>query len=208
MIGSLPPAGFITPTFGNRIANDSRADAETAPESVRGDRVGQARPAEQLSDEELAQVRALQQRDREVRAHEMAHVAVGGELVLRGAQFDHETGPDGVRYAVGGDVLIDTSPGRTPEETIEKAERIRATALAPADPSPQDLAVASMAIQMALQAQIELAVQQREEAAQEQRDESDDPGASPFAGERMREAYAAISSIAGEVSRGSIDAFA
>lgn len=207
MIGSLPPAGFITPTFGNRITNDSRAGGETETDNIRLERVGQAQPAGQLSDEELAQVRALQQRDREVRAHEMAHVAVGGELVLRGAQFEYETGPDGIRYAVGGDVLIDTSPGRTPEETIEKAERIRATALAPADPSPQDRAVAAMAIQMALQAQVELAVQQREEAAEAQRTD-EDAGTSRLTGERMRDAYAAITAMGTNGSGGSIDAFA
>lgn len=211
MIGSIPPAGFITPSYGNQVANDRRTDSEAETGSTRVDRSEPAKQAARLSDEELAQVRALQQRDRAVRAHEMAHVAVGGELVLRGAQFEYETGPDGIRYAVGGDVLIDTSPGRTPEETIEKAERIRATALAPADPSPQDRAVAAMAIQMALQAQVELAVKQREEAAESaevQRSENDEAGENPSTGARMREAYGAMALMATEAGRGSIDAFA
>ena len=61
------------------------------------------------------------------------------------------------------EVSIDVSPGRTPEETIPKAQHIRATALAPADPSPQDRSVAATASRMEGEARIELAVQQRVE---------------------------------------------
>jgi hypothetical protein len=54
---------------------------------------------------------------------------------------------------VAGEVNIDTSPGRTPEETLERARTIQAAALAPADPSGQDRAVAARAQQMAQEAQ-------------------------------------------------------
>ena len=215
MIGSLPPAGFVTPYNNVRGGEDtqfarSRADP-TRADPTREESASPAREAsantstQRLTDEELAEVRALQQRDREVRAHEMAHVAVGGDLVLRGAQFEYETGPDGIRYAVGGDVLIDTSPGRTPEETLIKAERIRATALAPADPSPQDRQVAAMAAQMALQAQMELAVQQRE-SAQDDTPSAEDAGRidgdarGTGTAERMREAYALVGGLAGNAA--------
>lgn len=100
---------------------------------------------------------ALQARDREVRAHEMAHVAAGAGLVTRGASYTYQTGPDGQRYAIGGEVGIDTSPGRTPEESLSKAERIRAAALAPAEPSGQDRQVAAQAARMASEARMELA---------------------------------------------------
>jgi len=62
-------------------------------------------------------------------------------------------------YAVGGEVQIDVSPGRTPEETVRKADQIRRAALAPADPSAQDYRVAAQAAQMMAQAQQELARQ-------------------------------------------------
>ena len=97
--------------------------------------------------------------DREVRAHEQAHVAAAGGLVLSSPTYTYQYGPDGQAYAVGGEVSIDTSPGRTPEETIEKAQQMRAAALAPADPSGQDL-VAAAASQLELQAKQELAQQQ------------------------------------------------
>jgi hypothetical protein len=66
---------------------------------------------------------------------------------------------------VSGEVSIDTSPARTPEETIPKAQHIRATALAPAEPSAQDHAVAAQAGQLELQARQALFVQQQEAAA-------------------------------------------
>lgn len=98
----------------------------------------------------------LQARDREVRAHEAAHMAAGAGLITRGAAFTYETGPDGKRYAVGGEVGIDVSGGRTPEETLAKAERIRAAALAPAEPSTQDRQVAAEADRMAAEARMAL----------------------------------------------------
>lgn len=87
----------------------------------------------------------LKARDREVRAHENAHRAAGGDLV-RGGSYDYQQGPDGKRYAVGGDVQIDTTPvPDDPRATAEKMARVIRAALAPAEPSPTDLAVAAQA---------------------------------------------------------------
>jgi len=115
--------------------------------------------------EEQREIAALTATDRKVRAHERAHVAVGGELVRGAANFSYQVGPDGKRYAVAGEVSIDTSEGRTPEETLPKAQRIRDTALAPADPSPQDRRVAALATQMQMQASIEIAMRRSEEVS-------------------------------------------
>ena len=119
----------------------------------------------QLSQEALAQIAKLKQRDQEVRQHEQAHLAAAGGIAVSGASFTYQKGPDGVNYAVGGEVSIDTSPGRTPEETISRAQTIRAAALAPADPSGQDRAVAAQATQMEQQARGEQAQQPTEDAA-------------------------------------------
>lgn len=117
---------------------------------------------ESLTDEEQEQVDKLRSRDAAVRAHEFAHAAAGGGLT--GAiRFSYQTGPDGKRYAVGGSVSIDTSPGSTPEETITKAQRIRAAAMAPADPSGQDRAVAAQAGAMEARARAQLASERRDE---------------------------------------------
>jgi hypothetical protein len=110
----------------------------------------------QLSNEAKAVVRSLQARDEQVRAHEQAHLAASGGLATSGASYTYQKGPDGVNYAIGGEVSIDVSPGRTPEETIARAVTIRAAALAPADPSGQDRAVASAASQLEQQARTEL----------------------------------------------------
>jgi len=109
-----------------------------------------------LTEAEQQQVRELQQRDAEVRAHEAAHLAAAGGLATSGANYQYQTGPDGRSYAVGGDVSIDTSKGNTPEETIAKAQAIRAAAMAPSDPSPQDQRVAARAAAMLAEAQREL----------------------------------------------------
>jgi hypothetical protein len=54
---------------------------------------------------------------------------------------------------VGGDVSIDTSAvAGNPQATLAKAQQIMAAALAPADPSGQDLAVAGQAAAMEAQA--------------------------------------------------------
>jgi hypothetical protein len=113
----------------------------------------------ELTEEQLAQLSKLQSRDLEVRQHEMAHLAASGGLATSGASFTYQKGPDGVSYAIGGEVSIDTSPGRTPEDTIQRAQSIQRAALAPADPSGQDRAVAAAAQQMELQARAQMAAQ-------------------------------------------------
>ncbi|ANQ84862.1 hypothetical protein dqs_1824 [Azoarcus olearius] len=135
-------------------AEDGGAQQAAAP--------GAAAGYNRLSEAEQRVLQALQQRDDEVRAHEAAHLAASGGLAMGGASFSYETGPDGKRYAVGGEVSIDTSAGRSPEETLRKAEQIRAAALAPAEPSAQDRRVAAEAAQMAAEARAEL--QQAERA--------------------------------------------
>lgn len=118
----------------------------------------------ELSPQAQKIVAALVARDREVRAHEAAHIAAGGGLA-GGASYTYQTGPDGERYAVGGEVSIDTSATGNPDEDIARAATIRRAALAPADPSGQDRSVAASATQMEIDARAALAVQRRESAA-------------------------------------------
>ncbi len=121
--------------------DESESDSETAPPG-----------SKQLTDKEKAQVAELQARDREVRAHEQAHKAAAGDLATGGPTYSYEKGPDGRRYAVGGEVGISLREGRTPEETERNARRAAQAALAPASPSSQDLKVAGKARQMAAEA--------------------------------------------------------
>lgn len=108
---------------------------------------------------EQKQIQQLAQRDREVRAHEQAHAAVGGRYA--GAPtYDYQRGPNGRQYAVGGEVKIDIAKVEgDPQATLEKAQIVRRAALAPAEPSAQDRAVAARASQMAAEARAEIATQ-------------------------------------------------
>lgn len=220
MIGNLPPVGAFSDSF--PVRPDA---ASNRRESAGGDGSARAREtkadrgqdterkdptSKQLSQEDQRRVNELQKRDREVRAHEMAHVAAGGGIVLQGASYSYETGPDGQRYAVGGEVTIDTSEGRTPQETLEKSARIRAAALAPADPSPQDRKVAAMATQMAMQASMELATQQRENPAEDESVTSASAarGGDDARAQRMQAAYGAANSTDDTPLRNTVSVFA
>jgi len=163
-VSSVGSSSSFSPSFAapTRRAGEAGVRPGEAQGEVQGKPQGNAQG---LSEADLRRVEQLKQRDREVRAHEMAHVAAGAGVVTSGASYSFETGPDGRRYAVGGEVGINVSPGRTPEETLSRAEKIRAAALAPADPSGQDRQIAARAASMAAEARVELATRARDEGA-------------------------------------------
>ena len=119
-------------------------------------------PAEQRRLQELAA------RDTQVRTHERAHLAAAGGLATGGARFQMVRGPDGRQYATGGEISIDVSPvAGDPQATIDKAGKIRRAALAPAEPSQADRAVAARATAMANEARIEMQREAREAATKD-----------------------------------------
>lgn len=129
--------------------------ASAAVYSTQNSRPTQAAGPAQLTPEQQQEVLKLKQIDQKVRQHEAAHMATGAGLTS-GANYQYMRGPDGKQYAVAGEVRIDVSAAQTPQQTIDKAKRILAAALAPADPSSQDRAVAAQAAQMMVRAQLEL----------------------------------------------------
>lgn len=111
-------------------------------------------------------LRQLASRDREVRNHEQAHASAAGDLAHGGPSYTYTRGPDGRQYATGGEVRIDVSPvANDPAATVAKAQKIRRAALAPANPSQQDRAVAARATAMANQARVELQRQALDEGS-------------------------------------------
>ncbi len=136
--------------------------------SVRNNNADQSiSSGQELSEREQQQLQDLKRRDTQVKAHEQAHLSAAGNLAKGGASFDYETGPDGKRYAVGGEVNIDTSQvSDDPQANLKKAQQIRRAATAPVDPSAQDRSVASEASRMAAQARVELSTQTREKQTQ------------------------------------------
>ena len=108
----------------------------------------------------------LKQIEQSVIAHEQAHKAVGAG-VTGAVSYSHTTGPDDQRYIVAGEVSIDAPSGNTPEDTIAILEKVRQAALAPADPSPQDLRVAASAVAQIQQSTAELLGEKAEEFMQD-----------------------------------------
>lgn len=101
--------------------------------------------ADPLDDPEVrAQVMELQTVEDKVIAHERAHQAAGGEFT-GAASYGYTMGPDGKRYITSGEVSISVPSSGEPEEQLRAMERVRAAALAPADPSGQDQSVAGRA---------------------------------------------------------------
>jgi hypothetical protein len=113
---------------------------------IGGGQAGTGRPEENQQPSKAADLAELKATDRRVRAHESAHQVAGGGLVRGGASFTYRRGSDGQLYAVGGEVTLDTSPvPNNPRATQAKMRQVVTAALAPADPSPQDRAVAARA---------------------------------------------------------------
>ncbi len=144
------------------ISPEARFAAKKAKEeeSAKDKENNKERESENKQFEE-EKIEKLNERDKEVRVHEMAHKAVGG-IYAGAVVYEYTSGPDGKQYATGGYVQLDVSEEATPEETIRKAAVIRQAALAPADPSASDLAIAAKASQLEQGARRELAQQSQE----------------------------------------------
>ncbi len=150
------------------VAGEQEQEADTTQADAPGSSPSKGINGEPLNPAEVAQLAELKKADTAVRAHEQAHLAAAGGLATGGASFTYQKGPDGRNYAVGGEVQIDTSKGATPEETVGKMMRVRAAALAPANPSPQDRKVAQAASLTMSEARLELNTQEmRPEEQQE-----------------------------------------
>jgi len=149
----------------NRVQQEANKEAEqvgTKQENASQDDNSQEEQQQQQNRQEQREqaveqkeIEGLKRRDREVRAHELAHAAAGGQYA-GSPQLTFKTGPDGKRYAVAGEVAIDISKAASPQATLNKMNQIQRAALAPAEPSGQDRAVAAKASQLANQARVEI----------------------------------------------------
>lgn len=168
-VESSPARDVITPPGVTRAASEQTQSQEKGQDSDSAQK-------QQQIDQVVAQLKA---RDQEVRTHEMAHVAAGGQYVTSGPSYTYQTGPDGQRYAIGGSVGIDTSPvSGDPEATLQKAQQVMTAAMAPAQPSSTDRQVASQASQMASQARADLAQAQAEDTSEGPTASAEDEAAS------------------------------
>ncbi len=151
-------AGFPAGTTAERTAasdRESRVETPSTTESRQaGDSVTISPQARSKADEEKikGEVEQLRRGEERVKAHEAAHKAAGGQYA-GSVSYSYRSGPDGKSYIVGGEVQIDTAPEKTPQETISKMQVVIRAAMAPADPSGQDRAVAAQAAAQMAEAQ-------------------------------------------------------
>jgi hypothetical protein len=142
--------------FGEQKDNgsDESAGKQNAHDQQESSQQQASQPEQQT--EEQQEISNLEARDQEVRTHEQAHAAAGGQYA-GSPQYEYTTGPDNKRYVTDGEVSIDISELNSPEETLRKMQQVRAAALAPAEPSAQDLKVAAEATQKSFEARSEIA---------------------------------------------------
>ena len=170
-VGSQKEKSKAGQASSNQTSQNSRETGQLAPTTLPDNRFveatgedGQRKQQDPQQQEQQQrqeqQVQDLVERDKEVRTHEQAHQSAGGEYASS-PTYQFTQGPDGKRYATGGEVQIDTSvvPG-DPAATIAKMQQIRAAALEPAEPSAQDLAVARSAAASEAKARKELMAEQ------------------------------------------------
>ena len=164
--------------------------------SISSESRSKASSSSELTKEERAAVQKLKARDGEVKAHEHAHQRAAGHLGTSGPTYTYERGPDGQRYAVGGEVRVMIGRGKTPEETLKNAEAGLRAALAPAQPSGQDRAVAAKATILAMEARAEISRKSSGDGdpGVQREDDSEAGGLTPD-GERAEAAYSAQESI-------------
>ncbi|WP_042010216.1 putative metalloprotease CJM1_0395 family protein [Aeromonas fluvialis] len=170
-VGSQKEKSKAGQASSNQTSQNSRETGQPAPTILpdnrfveatgeEGQRKQQDPKQQEQQQRQEQQVQDLIERDKEVRTHEQAHQSAGGEYASS-PTYQFTQGPDGKRYATGGEVQIDTSvvPG-DPAATIAKMQQIRAAALAPAAPSAQDLSVARSAAASESRARKELMAEQ------------------------------------------------
>jgi hypothetical protein len=138
------------------------ANQDNAKDASAGKEDAEQRQQAQQAQQKTAEIADLKQRDTEVRTHEQAHASQGGQHAAA-PQYEYTNGPDGRRYAVNGEVSIDIAEAASPEDTIVKMQQVKAAALAPAEPSAQDLRVASEASQKTIEAHNEISAQRLED---------------------------------------------
>lgn len=144
---TLPTSETVT-----AASEQSRRNGQT---SSQGDDASSEEEKKKAQQEEKV-VQDLKKRDAEVRTHEQAHKTAGGQYAGSPA-FEMTKGPDDQSYATGGHVNIDVSAiPDDPQATLNKMMQIKSAALAPAEPSAQDLKVAAKADMVAAAARREL----------------------------------------------------
>jgi len=163
-----PPTGFQKDSEGGNSVEPEGRGGSVQEKGSNGDKpsktAGPSPENKDLSSEDEAQVEEMQAIDKRVRAHEMAHKAAAGSLASGGPYYTYETGPDGRSYASGGHVPIHLPKTDKPEVALRQSQQAYRAALAPADPSPVDRALAQEFFARAAEARQMITERRREES--------------------------------------------
>lgn len=169
----------------------SSSGLETIAPPVGGAKIVDVNLTGEMTEEERDTVAKLRKRDAQVRRHEQAHLTAAGQHALGGAKYTYQIGPDGVRYAIGGEVQVDLSPVQgDPEATLRKAQQLQQAALAPVDPSGADRNVAMAAAQVAQDARHEMIEDAQEEIEEKQKERSGKESSGKESSGKAVDAYA------------------
>lgn len=159
----------------NTLPKDKSKSDEDPPKTDKSENSGtKTNDKDKITQEQQQEIAQLKARDAEVRTHEQAHIAAAAGLRTSAPSYDYETGPDGKKYAIGGEVNISFTRSDDLQEDIQNAETMRAAALAPAQPSSQDLSVAKNADKIIEEDRQKLAEQKTDESNAEPDSKSDE----------------------------------
>lgn len=108
-------------------------------------------PIEKQKEQQKAQKDALIKKNYdEIYAHELAHKSAGGALA---GSIVIERNADGIPFAGHVDIKMPALNPNNPQKTINDANTVIKSAMAPSDPSDQDYRVAAQAQSIKMQAQ-------------------------------------------------------
>ena len=108
-------------------------------------------PIEKQKEQQKAQKDALIKKNYdEIYSHELAHKSAGGALA---GSIVIERNADGIPFAGHVDIKMPALNPNNPQKTINDANTVIRSAMAPSDPSDQDYRVAAQAQSIKMQAQ-------------------------------------------------------
>ncbi len=105
-------------------------------------------------------------------SHEKKHMAAGGGIASA-PTYIYSYGPDGKKYISGGNVSMRVPKAATAEDMIVNLRKVQTAALAPTNPSPQDMQTAAMAKARESSIQNEYKVKQAKEEYEKQQETGD-----------------------------------
>lgn len=157
VVGRAPPSGLIVqvqvkPTDGRGAETGEdvadRIRQGLSPKEAEGAGIG-VRQQDKLAPAERVKLQEMQSRDGAVRREEQAHAAAAGAMAGP-IRYEYETGPDGRRYVVNGEVSIQgDAPSGDLKDLERMAKRISAAAMSAQAPSAADYNAASTGYQAA-----------------------------------------------------------